>query len=133
MKEEMLPVAESSPHPRSPMIDLLESIGVANLTSKVTAISHPPIFQGTFSDVYQGVSQGELVCCTLLFMNLLLSYNLGGHQGYKDRIFQGNHGKGEQANAIDSRMLRFLERNIAEKSKSGGVFSILTYSLVLAS
>jgi hypothetical protein len=61
MKDGMLHETESSPQPRSSVIDLLESIGVTNLTGQITTISHPPIFKGAFSDVYQGVSEGKLV------------------------------------------------------------------------
>ena len=70
---EMFHVAENSP----PLaIDLLESIGVTNLTGQGTTISHRPIFIGAFSDVYQGVSEGKLVCLILLISHLSLSGSL---------------------------------------------------------
>jgi hypothetical protein len=78
MKDEILHAAESSPQARSVVIDLLEHIGVANLTGQVT-ISHPPILKGTYSDVYQGVFVGKLVCFLPLIINLLLRDNIGGH------------------------------------------------------
>jgi hypothetical protein len=80
--DEMFHVAESLPQPRSAVIDLLENIGVTNLTDHVTTVSHPPIFKGAFSDVYQGVCEGKLVWCLPLIRHFSLSGDLDCHQGY---------------------------------------------------
>jgi hypothetical protein len=63
----MLHVADSSPQSKSHVTELLDSIHVPSL--EVTNISHPPIFKGAYSDVYQGVFGGKIVCSISLSGN----------------------------------------------------------------
>ena len=96
LREEPVPsltgLVENSPKSRSPVIDLLESIGVTNLTGQVTDIPHRPIFTSAFSDVYKGVSEGKFVCLILLIRHLSLSGSLDCRQVNTHCGFQGNHG-----------------------------------------
>jgi uncharacterized membrane-anchored protein len=70
---------------KSPVITLLDGIGVPELTRQVAipsrqvAIpSRQPSFQGTFSDVYQGIYEQKFVCIVLVIMYSSLSDDLGG-------------------------------------------------------
>jgi len=46
---------------RSPVIDLLESTSVRNLTGQVTTSSNLPVSKGTYYDLHQGIFEDKLV------------------------------------------------------------------------
>jgi hypothetical protein len=62
-----------SSQPISPVIALLESIGVHNLTGQVITVQPLPIFEGSYSNVYQRVYQNKLVRSILTFRSLTLN------------------------------------------------------------
>jgi hypothetical protein len=118
---------------KSPVIILLENIGVTNLTGQVAITSRHPSFEGAYSNVYQGTHKDKLVCSILISKYLSLSDNLGRRQGNKNHGFRGNHGQGARSHAIGFSCANDFHRKIAERSGSGGVFGILIYCLILAS
>jgi hypothetical protein len=62
---------------KSAVITLLDGIGAPDLTLQVTIPSHRPLFNGTFSDVYQGIYEKQFVCIILIIRNSFLSDDVG--------------------------------------------------------